>query len=148
MKTIKKSLVVRAALAGLFAAAVAAPVLADHHEAKPEGGAPADKKAKKAGAAAKTVNCLGVNGCKGTSECAVEGAHGCAGQNACKGKGWVKLTMRECKAKKGKFPNAKKGAKEAVPATGDAAARAEKGARSDAEQKAKKAGEAAEGHAH
>ena len=46
------------------------------------------------------IRCAGVNECKGKGACG--GAnHGCAGENACKGKGWIKLSEKECKAKKG-----------------------------------------------
>ena len=112
MKTLTKSLVVEAALAGLFLAVSAAPVLADHHEKKAEGGeAPkAEKKdtAKKPAKKAETVHCLGVNACKGTSECGVDGKHGCTGQNTCKGQGWISLAKKDCKKQKGTVPGAKK----------------------------------------
>jgi hypothetical protein len=111
MKTLTQSLVVEAALAGLFLAVSSVPALADHHEKKAEGGeAPkAEKKAAgKPAKAAKTVHCLGVNACKGTSECGVDGAHACKGQNACKGHGWIALTKKDCKAQKGTVQVAKK----------------------------------------
>jgi uncharacterized membrane protein len=48
-----------------------------------------------------TVNCMGVNGCKGQTDCANPG-HDCSGKNECKGKGWKKMTAEECeKAKAG-----------------------------------------------
>ncbi|MCA9660514.1 MAG: hypothetical protein KC486_19390 [Myxococcales bacterium] len=54
------------------------------------------------------VRCLGINTCKGTSECLTKGPggkvdHNCGGQNTCSGKGW--LTVEDaaaCKAKGGK----------------------------------------------
>jgi hypothetical protein len=46
------------------------------------------------------VHCVGVNGCKGKSECATA-ANACKGQNGCKGQGFVSLTEKECKDKKG-----------------------------------------------
>lgn len=49
-----------------------------------------------------SVECHGVNACKGTGECGGVG-HGCAGQNACKGKGWIKKSADECKAMGGTF---------------------------------------------
>lgn len=52
--------------------------------------------AQPAAASTETVKCLGINACKGQSQCGVEGAHGCAGQNACKGKGWIKVAAKEC----------------------------------------------------
>lgn len=111
MKTMTKSLVVEAALAGLFLAVSAAPALADNHEQKAEGAeAPkAEKKAgKKPAKKAATVHCLGVNACKGTSECGVEGKSACSGKNACKGQGWTSLTKKECKKQKGTVASAKK----------------------------------------
>jgi hypothetical protein len=47
------------------------------------------------------VNCAGVNGCKGKSECAGS-KNGCAGQNECKGQGWISMSEKECTAKGGK----------------------------------------------
>lgn len=46
--------------------------------------------------------CHGVNSCKGTSLCHTD-QNSCAGSNSCKGKGWLKMTEKDCKAKKGKF---------------------------------------------
>ena len=46
------------------------------------------------------VHCQGVNSCKGKSACATAKS-GCSGQNACKGQGWIEMTEKECKAKKG-----------------------------------------------
>lgn len=104
MKTLTKSVVVSAALAGLFLAGTASPAFAHDHEKKAEGGE-APKSEKKAGKGpakkAATVHCLGINACKGTSECGVDGAHGCKGQNECKGKGWISLTKKDCKKQKG-----------------------------------------------
>lgn len=111
MKTFTQSLVVEAALAGLFLAVSAAPALADHHEKKTEGGETpkaAKKSAKTPAKKAATVHCLGVNACKGTSECGVDGKHGCTGQNACKGRGWTSLTTKDCKKQKGAVQTAKK----------------------------------------
>lgn len=110
MKTLKPSLVA-AALAGLLAAS-SAPAFADHHEDEKKGdakaGAKVEKKhkhGKKAAATEKAgaekVHCLGVNACKGKSECGVDGKHGCAGQNACKGQGWITLAKKDCLKKKG-----------------------------------------------
>ena len=124
MKTMPHSHIVKAAFAGLFLAAVVSPVFAEHHEKKAEGGDPPkpEKKSgkKKPAKKAETVHCLGVNACKGTSECGVEGKHGCSGMNACKGQGWTALTKKDCKKKKGSFEMEKAGKKaeasEAVPA--------------------------------
>jgi hypothetical protein len=49
-----------------------------------------------------SVQCLGINECKGNSACHVIGDHGCAGQNTCKGKGWISVPAAECQAKGGK----------------------------------------------
>ncbi len=56
--------------------------------------------AKDAKDAAKTVQCGGVNECKGKGACG-GATHDCAGKNECKGKGWVALTEKDCKAKGG-----------------------------------------------
>ena len=111
MKTLTKSFVIEAALAGLFAASM--PVFAaDMPKADaPKGDMPkAESKtdAKMPAKKASTVHCLGVNACKGTSECAVEGGAACKGQNTCKGKGWTALTKKDCKAQKGTVQKAAK----------------------------------------
>ena len=122
MKTLTKSLVIEAALAGLFAASM--PVFAAD---APKADAPTDapkaetkSPAKTPAKAANTVHCLGINACKGTSECAVEGKGACKGQNACKGQGWTALTKKDCKAQKGTVQKVAKKAKaakaEAAPA--------------------------------
>jgi hypothetical protein len=46
------------------------------------------------------VQCIGVNACKGKSECATE-KNACAQQNACKGQGWTTLTEKECRTRGG-----------------------------------------------
>lgn len=48
------------------------------------------------------VHCVGVNGCKGKSECKTAMSE-CKGQNACKGKGMVSMTEKMCKEKAGKM---------------------------------------------
>ncbi|HLK12653.1 MAG TPA: hypothetical protein VKW76_14855 [Candidatus Binatia bacterium] len=54
-----------------------------------------------------TVNCLGVNACKGQGSCAT--AHNeCKGMNACKGKGVVEMSAADCKAKGGTVQEPKK----------------------------------------
>ncbi|MDE2143543.1 MAG: hypothetical protein KGJ84_14140 [Elusimicrobia bacterium] len=121
MKTLNQSLVVEAALAGLFAAAFIMPAAAQD---APKGDAPAKpmpvKKAHghhKMHKKAEAVHCLGINACKGKSECAVEGKSQCKGQNACKGQGWVSLSSaKKCKAKKGtvEMPKAPEAAAPAV----------------------------------
>jgi uncharacterized membrane protein len=47
------------------------------------------------------VKCMGINACKGTSECA-SANNACQGHNSCKGQGWVHATKEECEAKGGK----------------------------------------------
>jgi len=46
--------------------------------------------------------CHGMNSCKSTGACGGKG-HSCAGQNKCKGQGWLKLSKKDCLAKKGTF---------------------------------------------
>ncbi len=110
MRTLKPSLFVSAALAGIIADA--APAFADHHEGEKNHDHKGKKEkkhkakhGKKDAAAAKSgdekIHCLGINGCKGKSECGVDGKHGCAGANACKGQGWITLAKKECLDKKG-----------------------------------------------
>jgi hypothetical protein len=52
-------------------------------------------------ATAAKVHCVGVNSCKGQSDCK-SATNSCKGQNACKGKGFVAMTKSECDAKGGK----------------------------------------------
>lgn len=131
MKTLTPSLVVTAALAGILAAAV--PARADHHEGKKgEHKGKKDKKAKgepKMAASEDKVHCMGVNACKGKSECAVEGKSGCAGHNACKGQGWVTLAKKDCAEQKGTVVGEKAPEKMGMPAN-------EKGAEKSAEKAA------------
>jgi len=47
------------------------------------------------------VMCLGVNSCKGQSECK-SASNACKGQNSCKGLGWLSLTKEECGTRGGK----------------------------------------------
>ncbi len=105
MKTLNRSLVVEAALAGLFAAAFVMPAAAQDAPKDGAGSdkpAPAKKSKSHAKKSAEKIHCLGINSCKGKSECAVEGKTSCKGQNACKGQGWVSLSSaKKCKAKKG-----------------------------------------------
>jgi len=47
-------------------------------------------------AAPATIQCHGVNACKGQSACKT--AHNsCKGQNSCKGKGFLEMTKADCK---------------------------------------------------
>jgi uncharacterized membrane protein len=57
---------------------------------------------KTATAAEGKIQCIGVNACKGHSECKTAKT-GCNGQNACKGQGWVSATKKECTDLKGKI---------------------------------------------
>jgi uncharacterized membrane protein len=52
-------------------------------------------------AKAEKIHCTGINTCKGTSDCAVEGSHQCKGHNSCAGQGFVALGKDECLAKGG-----------------------------------------------
>jgi uncharacterized membrane protein len=54
-----------------------------------------------------TVNCAGINACKGQGACAGAG-HSCAGKNSCKGQGWVESSKDECLKKGGKIVEGKK----------------------------------------
>lgn len=47
------------------------------------------------------VKCMGINACKGSSECATA-TNSCKGQNSCKGSGWVHASKSDCDAKGGK----------------------------------------------
>jgi uncharacterized membrane protein len=47
------------------------------------------------------VKCMGINACKGTSECATA-TSSCKGSNSCKGQGWVHTSKEDCTAKGGK----------------------------------------------
>lgn len=47
--------------------------------------------------AAENVHCLGVNSCKGQSECKTAGS-ACKGQNECKGHGFLSMTAAACSA--------------------------------------------------
>ena len=47
------------------------------------------------------VQCLGVNACKGQSECKTASTS-CKSQNACKGQGWLFTTKADCEAAGGK----------------------------------------------
>ena len=49
--------------------------------------------------------CYGVNECKGKGQCGTK-THSCAGQNACKGQGWITMTEKVCKEKKGQWKKA------------------------------------------
>ncbi len=48
------------------------------------------------------IHCMGINACKGKTQCATA-TNGCKAQNSCKGKGWVYATKKECKEKGGKI---------------------------------------------
>jgi uncharacterized membrane protein len=49
------------------------------------------------GSHAKTVECFGVNACKGQSDCK-SASHDCKGQNDCKGQGFKNESAKQCKA--------------------------------------------------
>ena len=86
MLTTKKiaGFAIATAAAGLFATAAVNTAFAAAH-AKDEG----------------KVHCLGVNACKGKSECATASSS-CKGLNECKGKGMNVMSTKDCAAKGGK----------------------------------------------
>ena len=53
-----------------------------------------------AASAGDKIHCVGINSCKGTSDCATA-TTSCKGQNACKGQGFLALTAEECSTKGG-----------------------------------------------
>jgi uncharacterized membrane protein len=69
-------------LAASLATAVAAPMLADSHMAKP------DKAGEK-------VHCYGVNKCKGMGDCGGQG-NSCKGTNACSRQGFIEIDKDTC----------------------------------------------------
>ena len=48
-----------------------------------------------------TVKCMGVNACKGKSDCKTANT-ACNGKNGCKGQGYVKMSKHACEAIGGK----------------------------------------------
>jgi hypothetical protein len=50
---------------------------------------------------AATVKCVGVNSCKGTSEC-MSAKNSCKGMNSCKGQGFLTMTKAACEDAKAK----------------------------------------------
>lgn len=74
-KTKISGALVAGAAAALFAAGGLAPIVAHAEDAM--------------------VHCMGVNACKGKSDCATAN-NGCKGQNACKGKGFKAMTQKAC----------------------------------------------------
>jgi len=84
MKNQVKGALIAAAVAGLFLAQAARAA----DEGKSE---------------AKSVECAGINSCKGHGACKGAG-HDCAGKNACKGQGFDKVSSaKECTDKGGKI---------------------------------------------
>jgi uncharacterized membrane protein len=53
-------------------------------------------------AASGKVMCVGVNSCKGQSECKTA-MNNCKGMNSCKGHGWLSLSKADCKKMGGKI---------------------------------------------
>ena len=49
--------------------------------------------------ATKSVECMGINACKGQSACK-SASNACKGQNSCKGQGFKELTQKDCDAAK------------------------------------------------
>lgn len=50
------------------------------------------------------VHCVGVNSCKGQSECKTASSS-CKGLNSCKGQGFLSLTKADCDSAGGKVEN-------------------------------------------
>ena len=86
-----------------FAAAAAALFVAGCSKSGEQAPAASAESAATAAADGK-VKCMGINECKGQSQCGVPGTAGnsCAGQNDCKGKGWLQVSAEECTTKGGK----------------------------------------------
>lgn len=82
----KRSVLVKAAVAGLMGAAIVA--------------APAVAGDKAKAAKNKDVKCYGVNKCSGHGKCGGPG-HECAGKNSCKGQGWLPMPKDSCLAIEG-----------------------------------------------
>jgi hypothetical protein len=53
------------------------------------------------------VECMGVNGCKGHSDCKTA-SNNCKGMNSCKGQGFLDMTKKECEAAQAKMKEGKK----------------------------------------
>jgi len=53
------------------------------------------------GKSSETVKCMGVNACKGKSDCKTANS-GCNGKNSCKGQGYVEMSKHACEAIGGK----------------------------------------------
>jgi hypothetical protein len=77
---------------GLIAAGAAALILSGC----------ADYGSKPASANVAQVHCLGVNSCKGTSDCKTA-ENACKGMNVCKGHGFLSMSAKECTDKGGKI---------------------------------------------
>lgn len=75
----------------------------------------AEKTTTTTAAATVTGECHGMNTCKGTGECGGQG-HSCHGMNTCKGQGWVTLSEKDCKAKKGQWKASGDAMPESTPA--------------------------------
>jgi uncharacterized membrane protein len=91
----KRMMILGAAVAGIVAASTA------------NAAGDAAKKAAPAGDKVALGECHGINSCKGKSECGGGTGHECGGQNTCKGQGWVKMSKKDCDAKKGKWETLK-----------------------------------------
>jgi len=53
-------------------------------------------------AAEAKVHCMGINGCKGKTDCK-SAKNDCKGHNGCKGQGFKAVTAEECKEKGGEI---------------------------------------------
>ena len=91
MKRTTRSLIVAAAVAGLFSGSVATRAFAqDTNKSEKPGKESPGKKMPKA------HDCAGKNDCKGLGGCK-NSAHDCKGKNECKGKGACTVTKEDVK---------------------------------------------------
>ncbi|MBL8020651.1 MAG: hypothetical protein JNM27_13355 [Leptospirales bacterium] len=86
-----KHLLIAAALSGLMSCASAAQ------------NANGPKSTCTPGADKACGECYGINSCKGTGECGGADGGSCKGTNSCKGKGYLHMTLDQCKTAAGTF---------------------------------------------
>jgi hypothetical protein len=92
MKATVKGTLVASLVAGLFGCGASTPA--------PSATPPTPS--TPSGTTAQKIKCVGVNACRGQSDCGGIGDATCAGSNSCRGKGWLKATAEDCAAKGGK----------------------------------------------
>lgn len=106
MKSPAVGAIMAAAVAGLFLAGSGCPKKATNTDTSDDTATSTNTTSDDAdtgdGNDAETVECYGINECKGKGECGSAAAGtSCAGTNECKGKGWISLTAEDCKDKGG-----------------------------------------------